>query len=142
MPHGFDLLKFTNTTEAFNQILPEIKLNIIKSRHDWNSHEPKMWARAEGISDEDLVVFTIENDLILVSSTPTTDGTIILGKICLPAIDDDVGKGYIHIRIHDPTNTGTSDVVFHSLFTDEGHGNSDGNYRATQTEDKALELFN
>jgi len=134
-----------NAIAAFNQALPKIKAEIFKSRHDWDKHEPRMWARAHGISDHDLVDFTIENDLVLVSSASTTYGTIILGKIRLPAVDDTVGKGFVHVRIHDPPNRGTEDVTFHSLFTDEGHKDADGHpqtWVAIQTEDKPLEFFN
>ena len=57
-----------NGIEAFNIILPTIKSEIIKSRRHWDLHEPKMWSRAQGISDKDLVDFTIENDLVEVRS--------------------------------------------------------------------------
>ncbi|KAJ7578620.1 hypothetical protein C8J56DRAFT_835612 [Mycena floridula] len=100
-------------------MVPKIKAEIVKSRHDWDKHEPRMWARAHGISDHDLLNFTIKDDLVLVSSASTTYGTIILGKIHLPAVNDTVSKGFIHVRIHDPPNRGTEDVTFHSLFTDE-----------------------
>ncbi|KAJ7572097.1 hypothetical protein C8J56DRAFT_809577 [Mycena floridula] len=49
----------------------------------------------------------------------SSHANLILGKIRLPVIDDTVGKGFIHVRIHDPPNRGTEDVTFHSLFTDE-----------------------
>ena len=50
--------------DAFNYILPTIKSEIVKSRRHWDAHEPKMWSRAQGISDKDLVNFTIEDDLV------------------------------------------------------------------------------
>jgi len=56
-----------NAIEAFNLVLPTIKAEIRKSRSDWNKHEPRMWARAQDISDLELTNFTIEKDLILVS---------------------------------------------------------------------------
>jgi hypothetical protein len=56
-----------NAIEAFNHLLPTIKEEIIKSRHHWNKHEPKMWIRAHGISDHELTNFTIEQDLVTVS---------------------------------------------------------------------------
>lgn len=98
---------------------------------------------------------------MLVRSAPTSYGTIILGKIRLPAINDDQGEGYIHVRyvhllfsvllrlirrsIHDPPGGSTDDVIFHSLFTDEGNKNADGQattWRAIQTKDTVLEFFN
>lgn len=65
-------------------------------------HMNRMWSRASGISDDDLVRFTIEKDLVEVRSGLTTYGTIILGKIRLPAVNDDLGEGFVHVRIHDP----------------------------------------
>ena len=65
---------------------------------------PRMWSRAAGVSDHDLTNFDIKKDLVEVRAGPTTYGVIILGKIRLPAIKDDLGEGYIHVRIHDPPN--------------------------------------
>ena len=59
-----------NAVDAFNHVLPTIKAEIIKSRHHWDKHEPKMWRRARGIHDHDLTAFTIEQDLVLVCGTP------------------------------------------------------------------------
>ncbi|KAI0092928.1 hypothetical protein BDY19DRAFT_920937 [Irpex rosettiformis] len=93
-----------NAIEAFNTILPTIKSEIVKSRHHWDKHEPKMWSRAVGLSDHELTAFTIEQDLVEVSSAATSYGNIILGKIRIPAVDDDEGEGFVHVRIHDPPN--------------------------------------
>ena len=57
-----------------------------------------MWSRADGISNEDLVAFTIAEDLVECRSAPTSYGTIILGKIKLPAVNDAEGEGYVHVR--------------------------------------------
>ncbi|KAK0241817.1 hypothetical protein EDD85DRAFT_416963 [Armillaria nabsnona] len=134
-----------NALLAFGKVLGRIKFEILKSRKDWDKHEPKMWSRAHGVSDDDLTAFNLEEDLVLVRSAPTSYGTIILGKIRLPAINDDQGEGYIHVRIHDPPGGSTDDVMFHSLFTDEGNKNADGQattWRAIQTKDTVLEFFN
>jgi hypothetical protein len=61
-----------------------------------------MWARAAGISDHDLVNFDIKKELVEVRAGPTAYGVIILGKIRLPAVNDDLGEGFVHVRIHDP----------------------------------------
>jgi hypothetical protein len=53
-----------NAIEAFNVVLPTIKSEIVKSRRHWDLHEPKMWSRAQKLSDKELVDFTIENDLV------------------------------------------------------------------------------
>lgn len=131
--------------EAFNNVLRQIKSEIVKSRQHWDLHEPKMWARAAGISDKELVAFTIEEDLIEVRAAATSYGTIVLGKIRLPAVNDDEGEGFVHVRIHDPPNKGNEDVMFHSLFTDEAERDADGRptkWRAIQTADVPLEFFN
>ncbi|KAI0690546.1 hypothetical protein BC835DRAFT_1364310 [Cytidiella melzeri] len=134
-----------NAIEAFNVVLHTIKSEIVKSRHHWDQHEPKMWSRAAGLSDHDLTHFTVEHDLVECRSAPTSYGNIILGKIRIPAVKDEEGEGFVHVRIHDPPNRGTEDVVFHSIFTDEGHRNADGQpttWRAIQTRDTPLDFFN
>ena len=45
-----------NALEAFGVVLHDIKAAIVASRRHWDAHEPKMWARAAGIADADLVV--------------------------------------------------------------------------------------
>ncbi|KIY74390.1 hypothetical protein CYLTODRAFT_416229 [Cylindrobasidium torrendii FP15055 ss-10] len=130
-----------NSITAFGNCLKQIKFEIVKSRNHWDKHEPKMWRRAQGVSDEELVNFTLEDDLVLVRSAATSYGTIILGKIRLPAIQD----GYVHIRIHDVPGEGTDNVRYHSLWTDEGTPNEDGQpttWNAIQTQDTPLEFFN
>ncbi|KAF9051127.1 hypothetical protein BDZ89DRAFT_1005741 [Hymenopellis radicata] len=130
-----------NSVEAFHKILGEMKFEILKSRRHWDQHEPKMWSKASGLSDDELTGFTLENDLVLVRSAPTSYGQIILGKLRIPALED----GYVHIRIHDPPGGGPEDVKFHSIFTEEGHKNEAGNpttWNAIHTLDKPLEFFN
>ncbi|KAJ7268792.1 hypothetical protein B0H12DRAFT_67998 [Mycena haematopus] len=135
--------------EAFVHVEHDIKHAILQSRHDWDKHEPKMWALARHTSDEDLVHFTIKDDLVIVRSAVTSYGPIIFGKIRLRAIKldsagelvpgevkkdahgkievemkhgqiDDDKLGFIFVRIHDPPGDGIENVKFHSLFTDEG----------------------
>lgn len=84
--------------EAFKVVEHDIKSAILKSRHHWNLHEPKMWSRAAGVTDAELVDFDIAKDLVSCRSAPTSYGTIILGKIRLPAIKDEEGEGFIHVR--------------------------------------------
>ncbi|KAF9454018.1 hypothetical protein P691DRAFT_790424 [Macrolepiota fuliginosa MF-IS2] len=134
-----------NAIEAFNQVAGRIKFEIIKSRHHWDQHEPKMWSRAAGLTDEELTKFTIEDDLVSVRSGATSYGIIIFGKIRIPAINDELGEGFVHVRIHDPPNRGSEDVKFHSIWTDEGTRGADGRpttWRAVQTKDTPLEFFN
>ncbi|KDQ53455.1 hypothetical protein JAAARDRAFT_39139 [Jaapia argillacea MUCL 33604] len=135
----------TKAIEAFHEVVHDIKAAIIASRHHWNKHEPKMWSRATGITDHELVAFDIAKDLVQCRSGPTSYGTIIFGKIRLPAVNDEEGEGFVHVRIHDPPNRGIDDIKFHSLFTDEGNRNAEGHpttWRAIQTIDTPLEFFN
>ncbi|KAI5123699.1 hypothetical protein M0805_001725 [Coniferiporia weirii] len=134
-----------NAIEAFEVVEHAIKAAILKSRHHWDAHEPRMWARAAGLSNEQLVDFSIAKDLVLVRSGPTAYGTIIFGKLRIPAVNDDEGAGFVHVRIHDPPNKGDSDVLFHSILTDEGSRDADGHpttWNAIQTMDTPLEFFN
>ncbi|KII92893.1 hypothetical protein PLICRDRAFT_37692 [Plicaturopsis crispa FD-325 SS-3] len=134
-----------NAISAFSVLLPTIKSEIVKSRHDWDKHEPKMWSRASSLSDHELTNFDLEKDLVEVRSAPTSYGTVILGKLRIPAVKDEEGEGFVHVRIHDPPNRGDQDVIFHSLFTDEGERDADGHphlWRAIQPDSKPLEFFN
>ena len=56
-----------------------------------------MFRRADGLSDKELADFDIEKDLMLVRSGATAYGTIVFGKIRIPAIKEG-GEGYIHVR--------------------------------------------
>ncbi|KIK99074.1 hypothetical protein PAXRUDRAFT_30756 [Paxillus rubicundulus Ve08.2h10] len=134
-----------NAIGAFNHVLPQIKHEIVRSRKEWDKHQPKMWSRAAGLSDEQLVGFSIEDHLVQVRSGVVSYGTVIFGKIRVPDVSDDVGDGYIHVRIHDPPNRGKEDVMFHSILTLEGEKDADGHprlWRAIQPQDYPLEFFN
>jgi len=87
-----------NALKAFSTVAHTIKTEILKSRRHWDIHEPMMWSRAAKLSDQELTHFDLNKDLVLVSSAMTTYGTIILGRIRIPAIDDDQGEGFIHVR--------------------------------------------
>lgn len=87
-----------NALAAFSTVIHTIKVEILKSRNHWDAHEPRMWSRAANLSDHDLTQFNLREDLVLVSSAISTYGTIILGKIRIPAINDDQGEGFIHVR--------------------------------------------
>jgi len=93
--------------ELFKTALHKIKHEVIKSRIDWDKHEPRMWSRASALSNEELAKFTIDEDLVEVRSGHSSNadyGTIVFGKIRIPAINDDEGAGFIHVRLHDPPN--------------------------------------
>ena len=84
--------------EAFSRVVGTIREEIVKSRRHWNVHEPRMWSRASQLSDQELKRFSLDKDLVLVSSAATTYGTIVLGKIRIPGINDDQGEGFVHVR--------------------------------------------
>jgi hypothetical protein len=77
-------------------VVKTIKHEIVKSRRDREIHEPRMWSRASGLSDQELTNFSIKENLVLVSSAITTYGTIILGKIRVPTNGQD--EGFVHVR--------------------------------------------
>ncbi|KAM0756685.1 hypothetical protein T439DRAFT_321370, partial [Meredithblackwellia eburnea MCA 4105] len=108
-----------NAIDAFTTVNDKIKHELVKLRHHWDKHEPRMFSRAKGVSDHDLVNWDLSKDLVAIRSGPTSYGTVIFGKLRLPAINDSEGEGFMHVRIHDPPNRGQEDVVFHSFFTDE-----------------------
>ncbi|KAH7108436.1 hypothetical protein BKA62DRAFT_667300 [Auriculariales sp. MPI-PUGE-AT-0066] len=132
-----------NAIEAFKVVEKAIKDEILASRRRWDGHEPRMWEAAKELSNNELIGFDVSNDLVLVSSSPVSYGTIILGKIRIPALQG----GHIHVRlsIHDPPNRGTSDITFHSIWTDEGPTDPDTGkhayYRAIQSLDTPLTFF-
>ncbi|KAF8308198.1 hypothetical protein DL93DRAFT_2087204 [Clavulina sp. PMI_390] len=105
--------------EAFEKIKRKVAEEVIKSRHDWDKHEPRMWARAKGLSDSELTSFDVERDLVEVRTGETPYGTLIFGKIHIPAVSDDQGKGFIHVRIHHTPGDAEDQVKFHSLRTEE-----------------------
>ncbi|EIW83132.1 hypothetical protein CONPUDRAFT_152173 [Coniophora puteana RWD-64-598 SS2] len=130
-----------NAIKAFNDVLDKIKEDVITSRHRWNKHEPKMWSRAGHLTDAQLTSFTIEEHLVEIRSGYVSYGTIIFGKIKLPAVNDELGEGFLHVRIHDP---GEEQVLFHSIHHIEGKRDEDGHphlWRAIMTADTPLEFF-
>lgn len=57
-----------------------------------------MWSRASSLSDHELTNFDLEKDLVEVRSAPTSYGTVILGKLRIPAVKDEEGEGFVHVR--------------------------------------------
>ncbi len=58
-----------------------IKHELIKLRHHWDKHEPKMFDRVKGVSDEELTGWDLGRDLVAVRSGPVAYGVILLGKV-------------------------------------------------------------
>ncbi|EGN99812.1 hypothetical protein SERLA73DRAFT_180029 [Serpula lacrymans var. lacrymans S7.3] len=131
--------------EAFNHVLHTIKHDLIKTRHDWDKHDPRTFLRVKDLSDAQLTHFSVENDLIEIRTGAVSYGTIILGKIRIPAVNDAEGQGFVHVRIHDPPNRGEEDVTFHSLHIAEAGLDADGHphiWKAIQRADDPLAFFN
>jgi hypothetical protein len=128
------LLSFVILAYAYSPIL---------SRHDWDKHEPQMYANVKDISDEDLTSFT-GSDLVAVRTASTSYGTLIFGKIQLKKAGKDA---YLHVRIHDPPDQEQSgkDVLFHSIHTLEGGKTTEDDrptfYRAIMTQEDPIEFF-
>ncbi|KZP34732.1 hypothetical protein FIBSPDRAFT_1035708 [Athelia psychrophila] len=128
--------------ETFAAVEHTIKHEIKVSRRDWDKHEPKMWSRVQGITDEELVAFNVAGgDLVLIRNGATSYGTILLGKIKIPAVED----AYVHVRILKGEVDGKDDIKFHSIFTNEGNKDVDGHpttWQAVQTLATPLDFFN
>jgi len=131
-----------NALQAFQDVKHDIQIEILKSRHHWDKHQPEMWSRARSLSDEELATFHPKDDLVEVRSAVVSYGTILLGKLRIPAVKDSKGEGFVHVRIHD---TPGKPFTFHSIFTDERDRDADGHPRgweALQTRETPLEFFN
>ncbi|KAG1770487.1 hypothetical protein EDD22DRAFT_866244 [Suillus occidentalis] len=83
---------------AFDEVAEAIKESIKKSRRSWKiHHESSMWARAAGLSDDELTSFS-RDDLVQVRNGQASYGHVIFGKLRLPAVNDKLGEGFIHVR--------------------------------------------
>ncbi|GAA5852308.1 hypothetical protein JCM8547_006731 [Rhodosporidiobolus lusitaniae] len=129
-----------NSIRGFATVEEELKRELVKLRHHWDQHEPKMFVRAKDVSDEELTSWELEKDLEQVRSASTAYGAVIFGKLRIPAIVD----GYIHVRIHDTPGEAQENVRFHSIYTGEIR-NDEGkvvDWQAIQTKETPLEFFN
>ena len=57
-----------------------------------------MWSRAAGVPDAALVGFELARDLVAIRAAPTSYGTILLGSIRIPGVQDAKGEGFLHVR--------------------------------------------
>ncbi|KAF8325897.1 uncharacterized protein EI90DRAFT_3072176, partial [Cantharellus anzutake] len=94
-----------------------------------------MWARASSLSNEDLVGFDIRKDLVEVRSGPTAYGQILFGRIRIPAVNDELGEGFVHVRVHHSPGEEQANVTFHSIQTEESY------HRAIHKKDDPFEFF-
>jgi hypothetical protein len=56
-----------------------------------------MWARAAGLSDDELTSFS-RDDFVQIRNGQASYGHVIFGKLRLPAVNDKLGEGFIHVR--------------------------------------------
>ncbi|GAA5919195.1 hypothetical protein JCM6882_006090 [Rhodosporidiobolus microsporus] len=129
-----------NALRAFVNVEDEIKKELVKLRQHWDQHEPRMFSKAKGISDEELTTWDLAEDLEEVRSASTAYGSIIFGKLRIPAIVD----GYVHVRIHDSPGEAQDNVKFHSIFTNEVR-DEEGNvvaWEGIQSKSTPLDFFN
>ncbi|EGG13055.1 uncharacterized protein MELLADRAFT_101250 [Melampsora larici-populina 98AG31] len=140
----------------FEHVSSKIKRELIRLRRHWDNHEvalgslcrlhsrpiPRMFARSQGISDHDLTDFSIKHDLTSIRSGQTSYGTVVFGKIRIPAVKDEDGFGFIHVRLHDPPGNEMSDVILHAILTEEVKENgSIVDYRAIMRQEDPLTWF-
>lgn len=146
---------------AFSTILPALKHELIKVRHDHDSnssspihptipanesseHEPEYFAAVSSLSNDDLTSFTA-SDLESVRVGTTAYGLHLFGKVALPAAP---GK-YIHVRVFVGAEEGTDGATeedrvakLHSIHTEEVvKEDGDHVYRAIFEKGDALEWF-
>ncbi|KAG1897976.1 uncharacterized protein F5891DRAFT_1191286 [Suillus fuscotomentosus] len=128
--------------DAFDEKVAEsIKESIKKSRRSWKiHHESSMWARAAGLSDDELTSFS-RDDLVQIRNGQASYGHVIFGKLRLPAVNDKLGEGYVHVRIHHEGVSGWKLHAIHHLtasFDEDGHPHS---WRAIHPDSYPLEFF-
>ncbi|KAG1862548.1 hypothetical protein DFJ58DRAFT_725384 [Suillus subalutaceus] len=127
--------------KAFDEVAETIKESIRKSRRSWKMHhESSMWARAAGLSDDELTSFS-RDDLVQIRNGQASYGHVIFGKLRLPAVNDKLGEGYIHVRIHHEGVSGWKLHAIHHLtasFDEDGHPHS---WRVIHPDDYPLEFF-
>ncbi|KAF2733409.1 hypothetical protein EJ04DRAFT_577614 [Polyplosphaeria fusca] len=129
---------------TFESILPALKHELIKIRHDHDKHEPEYFVRVASLNDSELTSFT-SKDLIEVRAGETAYGLHLFGKVRIPDLED----GYIHIRVFISAKEGTDGTTedervakLHSIHTEEVvKQNGDHVYRAIFGPEDPLEWF-
>jgi hypothetical protein len=137
--------------KSFKHLLPEIKHQLIHTRHDHDKHEPEYFSAVSSLSDAELASFD-ESDLVAVRAGRVAYGVIIFGKVKIPAAkgkyvfvrwfaggDDENGDGKVE------ADEGEVEYKFHSFYTEEKPGgDADGTtrYRAIMREKDELFFFN
>ncbi|KAF4974502.1 hypothetical protein FZEAL_8598 [Fusarium zealandicum] len=123
---------------AFDQILPDLKKNLVHLRRDYAKHEPEYFAAAEQLSEQDLAGFSAD-DFDSVRVATSAYGIHLFGRVRIPALSDD-GPSYIHFRAF--IGGGDEPPKLHSIHTEERDDSSGGKtYRAIFTKDDELEWF-
>lgn len=127
--------------ELYAEVEHDLKKALLHSRHDSKKHGLSYWEAAAHLSDADFVGFS-ESDLVLVRPGTVAYGTILLGKVKIPALGE-VKNSYIHFRAYEKQPNTDQPARFHSLHTekrDEPDGGS--TYNALFSKDEELKFFN
>ncbi|RSL70530.1 hypothetical protein CEP54_001716 [Fusarium duplospermum] len=123
---------------AFEQILPELKKNLIHLRHEYSKHETEYFEAAKHLSDHDLAGFGPDN-FESVRVATSAYGIHLFGKLRIPALSED-GPAYLHFRAF--IGGGDEPAKLHSIHTEERDDPNGGKtYRAIFTKDDELEWF-
>lgn len=131
---------------TFKQILPDVKRQLIITRHKHDKHEPQYFSAVGGLSDDELTDFD-ENNLLAVRAGNVAYGLIVFGKVKIPAKARLAGavqscfwvRWFVGGGSTDNDEGGEADkeVKFHSIYTEEKDDPEGGrSYRAIMSEDE------
>jgi hypothetical protein len=135
--------------KSFKHILPEFKHKLAYLRHNHDKHEPEYFAAVSSLSDSELTSFD-ESNLVAVRAGRVAYGVIIFGKVAIPAApgkyvfvrwfaggNDEDGDGKVE------ADEGEVEYKFHSIYTEEKEGDTDGTkiFRAIMGKEDELFFF-
>lgn len=129
--------------QAYGEFEKELRHAILFARHDEAKHNLPYFAAAEGVSDHDLVGFTVR-DLVQVRHAVVAYGHILFGKLRVPALADAGNPNcYIHFRAFEPEpGTEEAKAEIHAIHTERLEtGDGEFSYRALFTKEDPLEWF-
>ncbi|KAK4128274.1 hypothetical protein N657DRAFT_638718 [Parathielavia appendiculata] len=123
---------------VYKQVEHELKRSLVRTRHEYNKHEPEYFATVQHLSDAQLTGFGAD-DIQQVRVAVTAYGVHLFGKVRIPALPDE-GPAYIHFRAF--TGGPDDQATLHSIHTEDKEEEGGGHtYRAIFTKDDALEWF-
>ncbi|KAK4044593.1 hypothetical protein C8A01DRAFT_31383 [Parachaetomium inaequale] len=126
------------SVRVFHQIEHELKRSLVRTRHEYNKHEPEYFAAVEHLSDAQLAGFGAD-DFQQVRVAVSAYGLHLFGKVRIPSLPDE-GPAYIHFRAF--TGGPDDQATLHSIHTEDKEEVDGGHsYRAIFTKDDALDWF-